>query len=90
LQSNVIETLYQELDLYIPKAHYDIKSQGILYCDEREVDRFSLGYIFMLQLKSQLTLTDTGGRRLLAPVDIASINKNTCRDGTALFITILS
>lgn len=60
----VAHTVWDELDLYIPKAEYEVRRYGMIYSDEREVDRESIGVVFDVELKSAIKPCTTQGKLL--------------------------
>ena len=56
----VIQTLYQELDQYIPETTYDLHPVGFLHTDDRTYDRGNLGCFLRIELKNQHCISVNG------------------------------
>jgi len=56
----VIQTLYEELDQYIPETTYNLHPVGFLHTDDRSYDRGNLGCLFHIELKNQDSISVNG------------------------------
>ena len=61
-RSFILQTLYDELDLYVPGSSYDIYQVALIHDAEHEYA--SLGCVFFMELKSQLRKFAVGNRIL--------------------------
>lgn len=71
-----IETLYSELDLYLPNTGYSVNIAGLLHTSDRETDRSSVGCVFHAHLTAPFESATVEGK-YLALVPVSQLNRDS-------------